>query len=79
MKIYKIFIVVLNDRHIDPVISVHSSWEGALTRVEEHKAEYDDGMDYQWSEQPVADWLLALRTDSDDGPKIHVEAGELES
>jgi hypothetical protein len=71
-----IFIVVCEDRHTDPKISVHRTRAGADRHVAAFMAEYrDDG--YQWEEEPVDGWLTNIVTD-DDGPRVRIEAGELE-
>lgn len=72
-----IYIVVCEDRHTDPKISVHRTRESADRRVAAFMAEYQDA-GYEWTEEPVEGWLRHVVTDSDDGPSARIETGEVE-
>lgn len=71
----RVFVVVLEDRHIDPVITVHRTRAAADRKFDEHKASYGDH--YQWSpeEHGAADWvrLESTREDCEDGPSCRIE------
>lgn len=80
-----VYVVVAEDRHCDPTISVHLTREGADERVEKHKAQdakrYED---IEWSEEPrgqvigaASSWVFYLRS-FDDGPNIRIEQQDLE-
>ncbi len=72
----EIFIVVWDDRHIDDVISVHTTLEGANARLEEHMADYDDDA---WEEPEVTEpWVRYVATGLDDDPSGWIERGVLE-
>lgn len=76
------FVVVLEDRHVDPVLSLHLTRAGADARIEEHKASYEERR-YTWTVEdfgPDADperWPLYLST-GDDGPTLRIERHEVE-
>jgi hypothetical protein len=74
-----VFIVVLEDRHTDPVISVHRTKAGAENRVKEHKKAYRRR--YKWGEEAIDDasWIHYERTDVDDGPTVRIQTGVIES
>lgn len=72
-----IYIVVCEDRRTDPEISVHRTPAGADARFEEHMSDY--GNDYEWTESlSTRGWVRYARTDSDDGPGVRIEEGEME-
>lgn len=80
-KIGEVFVVVLEDRHTDPMITVHQTIAGARARVEEHKKSYHGP--WEWSEEKIPygmrrDWLLYLRTDTEDGPSVRIQREALE-
>jgi hypothetical protein len=71
-----VFVVVLEDRHIPAVITVHGTRDGADRRIDEHKAIYA-GDGYEWSAEHVDRWVRYERTDGD-GPNVRIERRELE-
>lgn len=71
----ELFVVVLHDRHTDDEISVHATRESADSEIDAFKRRYEDA--YEWSEQNVRGWLRSVRTDSDDGPRAHIEQAKL--
>ncbi len=72
-----LFVVVLEDRHIDTTITVHGTRAGADAKVAEYKAGYGD--QYSWYPERVTapNWLGCERTDCDDGPSVRIERAEL--
>lgn len=72
----QLFLVIRYDRHTDDEITAHATREGADAAVDEFKSRYAE-CGYTWSERPVRKWLRLAETDSDDGPRVHVEASEL--
>lgn len=72
-----VFVVVLDDRQGDPMISVHLTREGADARVEEHKASHV-GKDWHAETVDDVDWVRYERVDSDDGPSVRVQHEDLE-
>lgn len=79
----EVFIVVLEDHHADPIISVHQTRAGADARFDEHKARYHDQHEWCVEEETTLEdtdaehWVRYERTD-DDGPSVRIERGKLE-
>lgn len=74
MKIYK---TVWEDRHDDDAITVHLTLDEASAQLDAHMEEYDEDED-SWSEYEATVWERNVHHVHEDGPRGHVEAGELE-
>jgi hypothetical protein len=74
----KVYVVICHDRHVNDMITVHSTREGADRQVEEFKALYAD-YGYVWTERDYGRSVGWVRyVDShDDGPKARIEETEL--
>jgi hypothetical protein len=75
-----VFVVILEDRHVDPAVSVHRTLDGARAKVVEHKARYrEHRSQYVWSTMKHAgrDVVHLEITDCDDGPSLRIERTEL--
>lgn len=75
-----LFVVVREDRHFDPEITVHSTRELADAAIEEFKARYTAAGDrYTWEEQTYGrpKWLRYVDC-FEDGPNARIEAATLD-
>lgn len=67
-----IYLVVLSDRHTDDQYAARCEYHVATKMADEMMAEY--GNSYKWEqEENVGEWMYRHKTDSEDGPHIHVE------
>lgn len=70
-----VYLVILEDRHIDPDISVFTTREAADRCFDAHK---DDYPGEQWvSDEPCTEHWLRFEHTDDDGPNLRIEWHEL--
>jgi hypothetical protein len=72
----KIFLAVLEDRHIDNEYKAFLTKESAIKHCKEWEKDYENSYHWDNTKCPQA-WDYYSRTKVDDGPKIHVEQIEL--
>ena len=72
MNAQALFVVVREDRHLDPEISVHSTRALADAAVDEFITRYATDR-YEWEETPIDGWERYVETDIDDGPSARIE------
>lgn len=73
-----VFLVVCEDRHTDPEISIHRSRDSADARIEEFKTGYGDR--YRWTEKDYgrsSGWLRCVESSHDDGPSARIESKKI--
>ncbi len=71
-----VFVVVLEDRHVDDEITVHRTRAAANARVAAIKKSYNR---YAWTDRPYGqpDWIYYSEAHPDDGPTVRIEITEL--
>ena len=70
----EIYLAVLEDRHIDPIIEPFREIGNAMKQIEEWKSDYQNEV---WEEDVIEDWEYYVRSGCDDGPTMRVEKKEL--
>jgi hypothetical protein len=73
----EIFLVICKDRHVDLMVSAHTTLESANAAIETFKADYSK--DYEWTERDYgrsAGWLRYV-DGGEDGPKAYIERSKL--
>lgn len=73
----KVFVVICHDRHTDDSITVHTTREGADTKIEEFRSLYSY-VDYQWTERNYgrsSGWVRYVDT-HDGGPNARIQEME---
>jgi len=73
----EIFLVICKDRHVDLMVTAHTTRESAEAAIEAFKAGY--GTDYQWIERDygrASGWLRYV-DGGDDGPRAYIERSTL--
>lgn len=73
----EIFLVICKDRHVDLMVTAHTTRESADAAIETFKANY--GADYRWAERDygrASGWLRYV-DGGGDGPCAYIERSTL--
>jgi len=72
-----VYVMVWEDRHIDDVISVHSTLKGAVGAMKDQMDAYTLHPGERWRKLKIAGWERNVYIDEDDGPFGRIERKEL--
>ena len=65
-----IYLAILEDRHTDPEIEPFQEKQGALKQIKKWQDAYEPET---WIEDNIEGWEYDIRSDCEDGPKMHIE------
>ena len=65
-----IYLAILEDRHTDWEIEPFQDKQGVLKQIKEWQDDYENET---WIEENIKGWEYSVRSDCEDGPKMHIE------